>query len=243
VCPAWRAAGIEVWFDRTELVGGDAQDRKIRGQIPSCTLVLPVISAATEARREGYFRIKCKLAARRTLAMADGTPFVLRAVIDATRDAEALVPDEFRAVPWTRRPGGETPAVFCARVSKRLEAPRSAVGPFADPSSGQRKRIPQKGHRGKSSWVIPAILAVTGGIILVVWQPWKLKSSAPPTAPVGAAAERLRPSDADTVGAAAERLRPSDADTVGVQAQREWARDSKRGRVTPRSLQNAMPGY
>lgn len=228
MCPAWRAAGIEVWFDRTELVGGDAQDRKIRGQIPSCTLVLPVISAATEARREGYFRIKCKLAARRTLAMADGTPFVLRAVIDATRDAEALVPDEFRAVPWTRRPGGETPAVFCARVSKRLEAPRSAVGPFADPSPGQRKRIPQKGHRGKSSWVIPAILAVTGGIILVVWQPWKLKSSAPPTAPVGAAAERLR---------------PSDADTVGVQAQREWARDSKRGRVTPRSQQNAMPGY
>ena len=228
MCPAWRAAGIEVWFDRTELVGGDAQDRKIGGQIPSCTLVLPVISAATEARREGYFRIKCKLVARCTLAMADGTPFVLRAVIDATRDAEALVPDEFRAVPWTRRPGGETPAVFCARVVKRLEAPRSAVGPFADPSPGQRKRIPQKGHRGKSSWVIPAILAVTSGIILVVWQPWKLKSSAPPTAPVGAAAERLR---------------PSDADTAGVQAQREWARDSKRGRVTPRSLQNAMPGY
>jgi hypothetical protein len=200
VCPAWRAARIEVWFDRIELVGGDAQDRKIRGQIPSCTLVLAVISAATEARREGCFRIKCKLAARRTHAMADGTPFVLRAVIDATRDAEALVPDEFRAVPWTHLPGGETPAVFCARVMKRLEAPRSEVGPCADRSPGQRKRIPQKGHRGKSSWVIPAILAVTGGIILVVWQPWKLKSSAPPTAPVGAAAERLRPRDADVVG-------------------------------------------
>ena len=28
-----RAAGVEVWFDQNELVGGDAWDTKIRGQI------------------------------------------------------------------------------------------------------------------------------------------------------------------------------------------------------------------
>jgi hypothetical protein len=99
---ALRAVGVEVWFDQNELVGGDAWDAKIRGQISSCALFVPVISASTQARREGYFRIEWKLAAQRTQAMADGTPFLLPVVIDATRDTEALVPTEFAAVQWTR---------------------------------------------------------------------------------------------------------------------------------------------
>src|SRR5436189_4626999 len=98
------AAGIEVWFDQNELRGGDAWDQKIRRQIRECALFLPVISANTQARREGYFRIEWKLAAQRTHAFADGTPFLLPIVIDGTRDEVALVPEEFRAVQWTRLP-------------------------------------------------------------------------------------------------------------------------------------------
>jgi hypothetical protein len=56
VCEALRAAGVEVWFDQNELVGGDAWDAKIREQIASCALFVPVISAATQARLEGYPR-------------------------------------------------------------------------------------------------------------------------------------------------------------------------------------------
>ena len=33
ICEALRAAGIEVWFDQSELWGGDAWDRRIRKQI------------------------------------------------------------------------------------------------------------------------------------------------------------------------------------------------------------------
>jgi hypothetical protein len=44
---ALRTAGVEVWFDQNELVGGDAWDAKIRGQIASCALFVPVISANT----------------------------------------------------------------------------------------------------------------------------------------------------------------------------------------------------
>ena len=47
IAEALRAAGVEVWFDQNELVGGDAWDAKIRGQIASCALFVPVISAAT----------------------------------------------------------------------------------------------------------------------------------------------------------------------------------------------------
>src|SRR4051812_15694691 len=56
IAEALRAAGIEVWFDETELGGGDAWDQKIRKQIKDCALFMPVISAQTNARREGYFR-------------------------------------------------------------------------------------------------------------------------------------------------------------------------------------------
>jgi hypothetical protein len=51
-----RAAGIEVWFDQTELRGGDAWDQMIRRQIKGCYLFVPIISANTQSREEGYFR-------------------------------------------------------------------------------------------------------------------------------------------------------------------------------------------
>src|SRR5579871_5790533 len=63
---AMRASGIEVWFEESELLGGDAWDQKIRGQIKECALFVPVISANTNARREGYFRREWKLAVDRT---------------------------------------------------------------------------------------------------------------------------------------------------------------------------------
>jgi hypothetical protein len=36
ICDALRAAAIEVWFDQSELRGGDASDQKIRQQIRDC---------------------------------------------------------------------------------------------------------------------------------------------------------------------------------------------------------------
>src|SRR6201988_2790487 len=102
ICDALRAAGVEVWFDQSELVGGDAWDAKIRKQIAECALFVPVISASTQARLEGYFRLEWKLAAQRTHTMADEKTFLLPVVIDATRDTEAKVPAEFKAVQWTR---------------------------------------------------------------------------------------------------------------------------------------------
>ncbi len=65
ICKALQAAGIEVWFDQSELRGGDAWDQKIRHQIRDCALFVPIISAHTQARPEGYFRLEWKLAVDR----------------------------------------------------------------------------------------------------------------------------------------------------------------------------------
>ncbi len=64
LCEALRAAGVEVWFDQRELRGGDVWDRKLKRQIEECALFMPVISASTQAREEGYFRREWKLAVR-----------------------------------------------------------------------------------------------------------------------------------------------------------------------------------
>ena len=48
-----RAAGVEVWFDQNELVGGDAWDAKIRGQIAACALFVPILSAIARVRSVG----------------------------------------------------------------------------------------------------------------------------------------------------------------------------------------------
>jgi TolB-like protein len=120
ICEALRAASVEVWFDRSELRGGDAWDSQIKKHIHDCALFIPIISAHTNARTEGYFRREWKLATRRLLDIADDAAFLVPVVIDETHDADARVPEEFLHVQWTRLPGGETPPAFAQRVRQLL---------------------------------------------------------------------------------------------------------------------------
>jgi TolB-like protein/Tfp pilus assembly protein PilF len=128
ICAALRAAGLNVWFDQSELRGGDTWDASIRQQIKECALFIPIISAHTQEREEGYFRREWNLAVNRTLDMAQDRAFLLPVVIDATTDANARVPEKFRELQWTRLPGGETTAAFVDHVRRLLSA-RDAVAP------------------------------------------------------------------------------------------------------------------
>jgi hypothetical protein len=110
ICEDLRVAGIEVWFDQSELRGGEAWDRSIHEQIQACALFMPVISANAHARIEGYFRLEWKLAVDRSHRMAPDQAFLLPVVIDDTRQSDTRIPDAIpRAVQWTRLPGGESP--------------------------------------------------------------------------------------------------------------------------------------
>ena len=84
IADALRSQDVEVWFDQNELRGGEAWDAKIRHQIQKCALFLPVISAATQERQEGYFRREWKVAVGRTHDMAAGVAFFVPVVIDDT---------------------------------------------------------------------------------------------------------------------------------------------------------------
>jgi TolB-like protein len=118
--------GMEVWYDESELGGGDAWDQKIRKQIRDCDYFMAIVSAQTEARSEGYFRREWRLAVERTLDMADDHTFLLPVVIDETSQAGARVPEKFLAVQWVKAPGGEpTPALQA--VCRRLASGDDAV--------------------------------------------------------------------------------------------------------------------
>jgi hypothetical protein len=190
ICETLRASGVVVWFDQNELVGGDAWDAKIRKQIAECALFVPVISANTQARTEGYFRLEWKLAAQRTHMIADDAAFLLPVVIDETRDADARVPGEFKAVQWTRLPGGEKSEVFCGRVKKLLGG--GAVLKLAPETSGRGLEPPASGApavRSRPRWQIGMIAAL--GVLVAggVW--WTLKR---PASVPAAESKRVAPS-------------------------------------------------
>src|SRR4026208_1393319 len=120
ICEALQATGIEVWLDQTELRGGDSWDSTIKKQILDCAVFLPVISAQTNARIEGYFRREWNLATRRQLDMAHDAAFLVPVVIDDTCETDAGVPEGVLRAQWTRLPGGETPPAFVHQVRQLL---------------------------------------------------------------------------------------------------------------------------
>lgn len=142
ICAALRAAGVNVWFDLNELRGGDTWDAKIRRQIKECTLFIPLISANTDARAEGYFRLEWKLAVDRSHQMSDDHSFLFPIVIDATPDATARVPDRFRDVQWTRLGASNTAETIAARVVRLLASETTAPFDFGKRSAPPARPAP-----------------------------------------------------------------------------------------------------
>jgi TolB-like protein/cytochrome c-type biogenesis protein CcmH/NrfG len=169
ICEALRAVGIEVFLDQSELRGGDVWDQKIRREIHDCALFVPIISQRTQERLEGYFRREWKLAIDRTHDMAEQKPFLVPVVIDGTSDQEAIVPDAFRSVQWTRLPTGETPPEFAKRIQQLLlgvvSSPLTVVGRPSSVASGEASRA-------KPAWfAIIVVLAAVAGYLLFE-KPW-----------------------------------------------------------------------
>jgi TolB-like protein/Tfp pilus assembly protein PilF len=167
IADALRAFGIEVWFDQNELRGGDSWDQKIRRQIKECALFIPVISATTQERGEGYFRREWKLGVDRTHDMAGGVAFIMPVVIDETLESDALVPEEFMRYQWTRLPHGVPSPEFVMQVKRLLEAPRGAAPerdrahpPVSTHSSTHSPVPPPKAGLPKWIWAAVALVAV-----------------------------------------------------------------------------------
>src|ERR1700686_1951278 len=116
------AAGITTWFDIDRLEVGDDYDRKIQRNVARCSYFIPVVSATTQRRLEGYFRREWSYAMDRARNMADGALYILPVSIDDTTVAEALVPDKFKALHFTQLPGGQVSPEFAQRLGDFMRA-------------------------------------------------------------------------------------------------------------------------
>jgi TolB-like protein/Tfp pilus assembly protein PilF len=188
ICDALQAAGIEVWFDQSELRGGDAWDRQIRRQVHECALFIAIISAHSDARKEGYFRREWKLAVERTADMAEDVPFLLPVVIDGTKDVSARVPDRFREVQWSHLHQGEPSAAFVERV-RRLLSPEASKAPGTlgvvtrslSTTSGHRPRVWSR------AWIAAAVVVTAVAVGYFAFERLTPRRAAPSTlAPVSA---------------------------------------------------------
>jgi tetratricopeptide (TPR) repeat protein len=157
IAEALRSHGVEVWFDQAELRGGDSWDARIRKQVKDCSLFLPVISAKTQSRAEGYFRLEWRLADQRTHLMGRSKPFVVPVCIDGTSDADADVPESFLAAQWTRLPEGRADEAFCARIRQLLDG---QGGPAASSSPAPRRTFGRRGWKLAAAAVAAVALAV-----------------------------------------------------------------------------------
>ena len=183
IAEALRAFGVEVWFDANELRGGDAWDVKIKKQIRECMLFIPVISANTQAREEGYFRREWKLAVDRTHDMAENRAFLVPVIIDDTRESAANVPEQFLKAHCTRLGDGSPTPQFVEQVKRLLQGPRGGEtgAKSSAPSSPSSAAVPAKSS-------IPFLtiglgVAVVALIAFVLLRPGT-KPEATPVAPV-----------------------------------------------------------
>jgi TolB-like protein len=156
ICASLRHAGIEVWFDQNELRGGAAWDAAIRKQIKNCALFIPILSANSRARVEGYFRLEWKLAVDRSHLMAAERAFLLPVVIDDTTEVDARVPDKFHEVQWTWLTGGATSSAFIEQVSRLLThgehvPPAGAASTTGGPHSGNTVANAETARRPRRS--------------------------------------------------------------------------------------------
>ncbi|HEY4302466.1 MAG TPA: TIR domain-containing protein [Candidatus Didemnitutus sp.] len=186
IAEALRGFGLEVWFDLSELRGGDAWDANIKKQIRDCALFIPIISANTQAREEGYFRREWLLAVERKRDMAENRAFIVPVIVDDTREGDANVPETFLKAHCTRLVNGEPTAAFVEQVKRLAQGPRAATGgtrpatPVA-PAPQSKRAIP---------WATVVLaVAVVGLVAYVFLRP----GGHAPSSPAPAAATETAP--------------------------------------------------
>lgn len=111
------------WFDKSALKPGDDWNRHILGAVQRCGLFLPLISANTEQRTEGYFRLEWSEAADRSRRI-QGRKFIFPIVTDPDfsggMSRYSLVPEAFKAFQYSHAPAGQMPPELKVEITEQL---------------------------------------------------------------------------------------------------------------------------
>lgn len=105
-------AGVDVWYDRGVLEGGDEYARKIRLNIESCSLFVPILSRNSLTVERRFFRLEWDWAEEVAKRASPKLRFLVPLVIDDLSPKEPALPQWLRDIHWQRLvPGGPNPEV------------------------------------------------------------------------------------------------------------------------------------
>lgn len=106
------AAGVDVWFDRDALGGGDDYEKKIRRNIESCSLFVPILSRNTLTSRRRFFRLEWDWAERVAVQAPPNQRFIVPLVVGDVSPNDPALPERFCRLHWERlAPDQSNPAI------------------------------------------------------------------------------------------------------------------------------------
>lgn len=118
--------GDVAWFDKTQIHPGANWGPETRAAIKKCSLFLPLISATTEERDEGWFRREWDEALERARGMHHERKFIIPVIIDEgyLRDAHLYrrVPESFLSYQYAHAPGGRMSEGLKGEIQNQLRA-------------------------------------------------------------------------------------------------------------------------
>ena len=113
---ALEQAGIDVWFDRDELGGGDAWKSKILRNIESCCLFIPIMSSNTLTPKRREFRTEWYYAREEHIKGRPDLRFIIPVTIDDTNAQSPGLVSWLREIQWVALPGGQATPEFVELV-------------------------------------------------------------------------------------------------------------------------------
>ncbi len=123
------SAGVDVWFDRDALQGGDDYEAKIKRNIESCSLFVPILSRHTLTSRRRFFRIEWDWAERVAVQVPPTLRYLMPIVADEVPPNDPSLPERFRKVHWLRlEPGKPNPEIVAALKQGFREYHRALAG-------------------------------------------------------------------------------------------------------------------
>lgn len=125
---ALEAAGIDVFFDKSELEAGDDWESKIRRSISKSSLFLPIISKNTLTRGRRFFRVEWSCGLQEALGVAPSGKFIIPVAIDETRPDADLLPEQFQKFQWQLLPQGKPGSDFVNTVRQLFREYQKTIG-------------------------------------------------------------------------------------------------------------------
>ena len=89
-------SGIEIWFDKDKLEGGELFESVIKRNIENCSLFIPVISTHTLTDKSRFFWKEWNYAIDNLHSRPKDLPFIIPIIIDETSEQDKFIPEEFR---------------------------------------------------------------------------------------------------------------------------------------------------